>query len=184
MRSRINFWSIIGGIMLLGGLLLAGKVARSATIPMTVPPQPQEIVPACSPITTDTTWTTGNVYVVQNCALIVQAGATLTIQPGVVVKFLNYSTGLGGAAGLRVDGRLTAQGTADQPVVFTSLADDSAGGDTNGDGNSNGTKGDWYGMVLTNGSETILDHVSVRYASMSRLYNFALGWNQAQIEVQ
>jgi hypothetical protein len=40
MRSRINFWSIIGGIMLLGGLLLAGKVARSATIPMTVPPQP------------------------------------------------------------------------------------------------------------------------------------------------
>lgn len=169
MRSRINFWSIIGGIMLLGGLLLAGKVARSATIPMTVPPQPQEIVPACSPITTDTTWTTGNVYVVQKCALIVQAGATLTIQPGVVVKFLNYSTGLGGAAGLRVDGRLIAQGTADQPVVFTSLADDSAGGDTNG------TKGDWYGMVLTNGSETILDHVSVRYASMSRLYNFALG---------
>ncbi len=182
MRFRINFWSIIGGIMLLGGLLLAGKVARSATIPMAVPSQPQEIVPACGTITTDTTWTTGNVYVVQNCALIVQAGATLTIRPGVVVKFLNGSDVV--AAGLRVDGRLIAKGTAEQPVVFTSLADDSAGGDTNGDGNSNGTKGNWYGMVLTNGSETILDHVSVRYASMSGLHNFALGWNQAQIEVR
>ncbi len=161
--------------------MLAGKVARSATIPMIVPPQPQEIVPACGTITTDTTWTTGNVYVVQNCALIVQAGATLTIQPGVVVKFLNGSDVV--AAGLRVDGSLIAQGTAEQPVVFTSLADDSAGGDTNGNGNSNGTKGDWHGMVLTNGSETILDHVSVRYAGGG--FNFKLnGWSEAQIKVQ
>ncbi|WP_298482113.1 right-handed parallel beta-helix repeat-containing protein [uncultured Chloroflexus sp.] len=139
----------------------------------------QAVIPACSPITTDTTWVTGNVYVVNNCVLIVQAGATLTIQPGVVVKFGPTSDGL------RVDGRLIAQGTAAQPIIFTSLADDSAGGDTNGDSSATvPAAGDWYGMVLTSGSETTLDYVQVRYAGGSLFNGILDGWSDAQIEVK
>lgn len=154
-------------------LLVTAGVGNSMAAPA------QAVIPACDPITVDTTWTTGNVYVVQNCALIVQAGATLTIQPGVIVKF-----GAPNASGLRVDGRLIAQGTAVQPIVFTSLADDSAGGDTNGNGASSGASGDWYGLVLTSNSQTTLDHVIVRYAG-GYLINGALdGWSDAQIEVK
>lgn len=147
----------------------------------------QAVIPACNPITTDTTWETGNVYVLLNdCALVVQAGATLTIQPGVIVK-LFWTPAYGGSrgAGIRVDGRLVARGTASQPIIFTSYADDSVGGDTNGDGSATrAAPGDWYGLVLTSGSETILDYVQVRYGS-GDLANHSLdGWAEAQIEVK
>ncbi len=179
MVTHRKHWILVCALAAWLLLALMGATAPSAHSAIMSPAAPTAVIPACDPITVNTTWTTGNVYVVQNCALIVRAGATLTIQPGVVVKF-------GGAtsSGLRVDGRLQASGSAAQPVVFTSLADDSAGGDTNGNGPSSGAPGDWYGMVLTTGSQTILDYVSVRYAGGS-IFNGALdGWNEAQIEVK
>ena len=84
---------------------------------------------------------------------------TLTIEPGVVVKF-----GWKWDA-LYVDGRLSAQGTAGQPIYFTSLDDDSVSGDTNGNGNaSQPLPGDWNGVRFRETSTgSVLDHVVVRY---------------------
>ena len=48
---------------------------------------------------------------------------TLTIEPGVVVKFNN-------GAGLTVNGTLKAEGTADKKIIFTSIWDDTYGGNT------------------------------------------------------
>ena len=92
---------------------------------------------------------------------------TLTIDASVVIKA--GSPGIG----MRVDGELIANGTAVSPVVFTSLQDDSFGGDTNGDGSATSpARGDWLGIGAFNASTaTQLDHVIVRFGGGGE-------WNQ------
>ncbi|MBL8879869.1 MAG: right-handed parallel beta-helix repeat-containing protein [Phycisphaerales bacterium] len=71
------------------------------------------------PVVTDTTWTAaGSPYVVV-AAIIVGGNATLTIQPGVTVRF---NAGLGITVGSQAwgPGTLRAIGTGGQPVTFTS----------------------------------------------------------------
>ena len=68
----------------------------------------------------------GSPYVIRD-EVSVGTGATLTMLSGVVVKFED-------GAMLTADGSVEALGTASEPVIFTSIYDDAAGGDTNGDG--------------------------------------------------
>lgn len=78
-------------------------------------------------------------YIMDN--LTVMPNTTLTVGEGVVIKFTNYY------AGISVDGSFVAVGTAKSPIVFTTIKDDSKGGDTNGDGNlSTPQKGSWYAI--------------------------------------
>ena len=67
----------------------------------------------------------GRVYTAASTVTVL-SGAKLTIQPGVVVKF-------GPNADLVVNGRLDAQGTPSENIVFTAMTDDNWGGDTDGD---------------------------------------------------
>jgi hypothetical protein len=65
-------------------------------------------------------------------------------------------------------GMVTATGTADDPIVFTSILDDAHGGDTNGDGKSVAEKGDWgclsgCGDLDLFGSSSSLDYVQMIY---------------------
>lgn len=46
---------------------------------------------------------------------------------------------------------------------FTSLRDDAHGGDTNGDGASNGSHGDWYGMEINDGFNTTICGDNILY---------------------
>ncbi len=68
-------------------------------------------------ITTNTTWTSNNVYLLQG-QIYVKNGATLTIQPGTVVMGDKNTAG----SGLFVTqgSKLIADGTATNPIVFTS----------------------------------------------------------------
>jgi len=75
-------------------------------------------------VTVDTTWTVADApYVVSN-DIYVDDGATLTIEPGVEIRF-------GGAFNIFVDGNLSAIGTSDDEIIFTSNKLTPAPGDWN-----------------------------------------------------
>jgi hypothetical protein len=79
-------------------------------------------------------------YVVDGTTVV--PGVTLTINPGVVVKFSN-----GGF--FKINGKLMASGTSAEPIIFTSFADDEAAGDTNGDGDATApAPGDWWSIFI------------------------------------
>ena len=84
------------------------------------------ITDECGQITSSRTWASASLHRV-TCPVTVAPGVTLTINAGATVKFAD-------GASMQVNGTLSAAGTAASPVVFTSLLDDSVGGDTNGDG--------------------------------------------------
>lgn len=92
-------------------------------------------------------------------AFVVPASLTLTLEPGVVFKATS------GTTAFNVSGTLFAQGTAAEPIVFTSVADDSVAGDTNNNGPSSGAPGHWRGLRFdaTSGA-SVLDHTEVRFA--------------------
>jgi photosystem II stability/assembly factor-like uncharacterized protein len=64
-------------------------------------------------LATSATWQTGSEYLVEG-TLTVPSGVTLTIQQGAIVKFMQN-------AELKVDGQLTAVGTSNSRITFTSL---------------------------------------------------------------
>ena len=86
-------------------------------------------------ITSNTTWTSGNTYLlVGNIA--VTPGATLTIQPGTVIRGdKNTKASLIITAGAQIN----AQGTVTQPIIFTS--------NENPTGNGR-APGDWGGLII------------------------------------
>ena len=111
---------------------------------------------APSSISTNITWTSDNIYVVQS-STTVQPGITLTVQPGTVVKFQSSSY-------MYIKGTLQASGTSDNNIIFTSYKDDTYGGDTNGDGTSTTpAKGDWNCIQSYTGGNINCSYNRIRY---------------------
>jgi RHS repeat-associated protein len=102
-------------------------------------------------------WSGTQVYEV-TANVVVPSGVTLTIQPGTIIKF-NANTGITVQSG----GSLIANGTVAQPIYFTSINDDSVGGDTNGNGNlTSPAAGDW-GSITIEGANASFNHVQMSY---------------------
>ena len=153
---------------------------------------PTETKSVSGTINSDTTWTFGNLYKVTG-TLSVRSGATLTIEPGVVVKF-SRGTALfvnGGAV-------FSALGTRVNPIVFTSLDDDENGGKTQGS-DSVPENGDWKyievagradfnyckvmygapsnesGLVQTRGGTIVMDNSFLAHGKYDGIHNWGNG---------
>jgi len=125
-------------------------------------------------ITSDLTLTKNkSPYLVDNTSITLQADKTLTIEPGVVIKFRS-------SAWFSADGNIVANGTSGDKIVFTSFYDDDYGGDTNGDGicdpgNASSTAvcpyaGSWFGIELSGVSVgSSFDHTIFRYGGGSAI---------------
>ncbi len=90
----------------------------------------------------------------------VQPGFTLTLGPGLGIKF--------GGGLFSVSGNLQLDGTALNPVLLTSIDDDDAFfGDTPKDGPSAGAPGDWGGLAINTGGSLDAQHAILRHAGQS-----------------
>ncbi|MCJ7575494.1 MAG: hypothetical protein MUO80_02275 [Dehalococcoidia bacterium] len=109
-------------------------------------------------ITEDTIWS-GLLKILGG--VTIATGATLTIEPGSILKFTSSS------AGLNIQGTLNATGTLENPIIFTSWKDDTAGGDSNDDGDATSpAAGDWAGLTFSSSTAVgTLENVQVRYAA-------------------
>jgi hypothetical protein len=120
-------------------------------------------------INNDTTWeANGSVYVVTGNVFVSKA-TRLTIKPNVIVKFASD-------AGLEVEGALMASGTTRAApkvgeggsIVFTSLKDDEATGDSDMRA-AVAEAGDWSGILLRgSGSRSTIHGAVIRYAGKNR----------------
>lgn len=95
-----------------------------------------------------TTWLEGKVYYIDEPVSITN-GATLTIQPGTIVKFDSE-------ASLNIENGATviANGSADKPIYFTSIRDTIGGDSITNDAAIGPTKGDWHQVWIQNGSNS------------------------------
>ncbi|MBE0416537.1 MAG: hypothetical protein IBX63_02065, partial [Coriobacteriia bacterium] len=151
----------VPSLVLSSSMTLQGEAFAVQTASETLPSQQ-----VSGTISSDTTWTADTVWVVSG-NVTVASGAHLTLEPGTVVKFA------GASSRLTVDGTLTAVGTPAERITFTSIRDDTAGGDTNGDGDATQpAKGDWDKVRFGPGaSASRLEHAEVRYGGASSGYN-------------
>ena len=86
-------------------------------------PVPNDNTVVRTNITENTTWTADQVWQLSG-RIVVTNGATLTIEPGTLIK---GEPGTGANASSLViarDGRIVAEGTEDAPIIFTSTADE------------------------------------------------------------
>ncbi|HEX3046910.1 MAG TPA: hypothetical protein VHY08_19300, partial [Bacillota bacterium] len=118
------------------------------------------VIHVSTSITAPTTWTNDNLYILDKGIFV---KAALNIEPGTIIKFqLNTyisvdSTGL-----------IIANGAANDPInpapiTFTSIRDDSIGGDTNGDGTlTSPAKGNWMDIKVA-GSGSLFNYCRFSY---------------------
>ncbi|WP_426166032.1 hypothetical protein [Pseudoduganella sp. R-34] len=142
----------------IGALLLTGLAHAQTTV--------------SGPIRTNQTWAaSGSPYIV-DADVAIEAGAVLTIEPGVTVR-------LGANANLVVsDGALRAEGSAATPIVLTSASDVPSGSPAPGawgnltfmEGAASSTRLEWvqvnYGKgIRIQGASPILNYVDIRNSS-------------------
>ncbi len=98
-------------------------------------------------ITTNTTWVTGKTYILGS-RIVVTSGAKLTIQKGVIVKG-EAGTGANATALIIArGGQIDAQGTATEPIIFTSVADEIAPGQIASPNLEPTLEGLWGGLIV------------------------------------
>ncbi|MBP6931372.1 MAG: hypothetical protein KBB62_01450 [Candidatus Pacebacteria bacterium] len=145
MKNILHFAIVFTSLTILNIAILPG-VARADTL-------------VVGDINEDTVWSSGDGPYILQGNVYVDNGVNLIIESGTIVKFE-----LG--ASLIVQGHVDMRGAENDEIYFTSILDDSVGGDTNFDEDATSPSiGDWRFILFDSGSVSgILNNVVSRYS--------------------
>ena len=142
--KQVKFLTILSLALAVG--FVSCKNDDDETTPTTPTPSTGNVI-VSSNITADATWTADKIYELAG-RITVTSGATLTIQPGTIIKG-QAGTGANATALLVArGGKLMAQGTADAPIIFTSAADNIQIGQTVSPNLDPSINGLWGGIII------------------------------------
>jgi hypothetical protein len=153
------FWFVL--------LLIPALAPRLAIDRLRVKAETPSNTPVTGDIISDTTWNQAGSPYLASGLLRLRAGVTLTIEPGVEVRFAN---------GARFDvlGTLLAQGSTTQPISFTAVTH---------------TPGSWQGIQLAGTPDNpvlgaVFDHVVIEYGGLAIAHGAGLHLEYAAATVQ
>lgn len=126
---KSHLLKLAAALALLPGALLAADITVNANL------------------TADATWTKNNTYIIDG-RVFVTNNATLTIQPGTVIKAKPRAAQDASALVVARGAKINAAGTAQEPIVFTAEADNLNGNLGQAD------RGLWGGVVLLGRART------------------------------
>jgi hypothetical protein len=109
------------------------------------PPTGEEVISGT--IEEDQTWTKDNIYILQG-KVVVDGGATLTIEAGTIIKGGPGQNTQASALVIDRDATLNANGTAEEPIIFTSAEDDIMPGQVVSPNLTVDDRGLWGGVIV------------------------------------
>lgn len=112
-------------------------------------------------VTANTTWESGKTYILTS-RIAVTGGATLTIEPGTVVKGEAGSGANATALIIARGSKIMAEGTASEPIIFTSTADHLVPGEIQSPNLSSDLDGLWGGLIVLGHAQISADAESVQ----------------------
>lgn len=98
-------------------------------------------------ITSNTNWTADKIYELAG-KVVVEKDATLTVEPGTIIKGREGQGSLASALIIARGGKIEACGTADAPIVLTSVLDNIDVGETQGSNLDETQSSLWGGLII------------------------------------
>lgn len=120
-------------LMLIVAMLSAACSKKGTTVDPVTPPVTSNTVTVTGDISTSTTWKADKIYLLKGFVYVTN-GATLTIEPGTIIKGDKATKG---TLTITRGSKIMALGTASKPIVFTSAFEAGAR-----------SSGDWGGVIL------------------------------------
>lgn len=107
-------------------------------------------------ITTNTTWTNDKVWILDG-KVVVSAGATLTIEAGTIIKGKEGINTLASALIIEKGAYIIANGSATDPIIFTSVLDNIKIGQKTGSNLDEDDQGKWGGVIVLGNAPVSVD---------------------------
>lgn len=98
-------------------------------------------------INKNTTWTSNNIYILDG-KVVVEDEITLNIEPGTIIKGREGVESLASALIIARGGKINAVGTAEKPIIFTSVKDNIEVNQFSGNNLTIADNGLWGGLII------------------------------------